>query len=251
MLKDQTMKLEMKLKLAIMRQALKKRYKNNKNNNPNILLTGPARSGKSILSRRLETDLNYIPFRMDSIGGYAKAYADPEKRQQRMSSIITDLLTDFPNDLCIEGSTSLRGGNYNYMDNGSDEKFFRFIARSKDMTEQQKRDAFIMRHSEISLDSSLKIANDTGTKLVLIGSLEEPELKAEGMMKHRAAGKCWSSKYCTDLEVYYLALDNHICSQHLKALSIKHGLLFIDIKSSAFVNSVLSGVEKIRSLLNT
>jgi len=82
----------------------------------------------------------------------------------------------------------------------------------------------------------------------LIGSLEEPEVKAEGMLAHRASGKCWTSKYCNDAEVYYLALDNHLCSKRLHKLSKEKNILFINIKSTDFENSVKHGVKIISDL---
>lgn len=245
MIKNLAMKAEMHIKFALLRHAAKAKFKSDGQALPNIILTGPARSGKSILSRRLASDLGYIAFRMDSVGGYAKAYTKRSERQDKMNWVVETLLNDIPNGLCIEGSTVLRGENYNLINGNMGEKFFRYIARSDALSEQQKYDAFIERHNEITLTEIIRMADIFHAKIVLVGSLEDPGIKAQGMLEHRAAGRCWSTAYCSDAEVYYLALDNHICSKRLKKLSEDHGLDFIDIDSKSFTNSIDLAVKKI------
>lgn len=248
MIKNQAMIAEMHLKLALSRRATIRRSKLKGKQLKNIILTGPARSGKSILSRSLERDIGYIPFRMDSVGGYVRAYTDKAKRQKKINLIMESLLKDIPAGLCIEGSSTLRGENYNFVDGNVNEKFFRLIARSKDLNEAEKIEAFTLRHSQIDLVESLRISKENNALLVLVGSLEDPKAKAEGMRIHRETGKCWTSKYCTSEELYYLALDNYICSKRLLELSIEHKLLFIDLQSDDFERSIRRATKQVLDL---
>lgn len=248
MLKNMVMKAEMHIKFALLRRSTRRRIQARGIQNQNIILTGPARSGKSILSRMLEDQIGYTPFRMDSVGGYAKAYTNPTTRREKMAAVMKQVLTDSPNGLCLEGSTVLRGENYNFTEGKTGEKFFRSIARDGTLTELQKHEAFVKRHNEIDLADCMKIAQAHHAQIVLIGSLEDPQVKAEGMLAHRAAGKCWSSGYCTDDEVYYLALDNHICSKRLHELSLQYNILFVNVSSKSFEESLRTATEKLTTL---
>lgn len=248
MIKNYLMIAEMHMKLASMRWLAKKQFNSMGASQKNIILTGPARSGKSILSRRLQAELGYIPFRMDSVGGYARAYSNRTKRRKKMNSIIELILRDIPAGLCVEGSTILRGENFNLVEGSYREKFFRVIARADYLTEDQKYNAFVARHSQIDLAECIRISRTHNAQVVLIGSLEDPNLKARGMLKYRASGKCWSSKYCTDDEIYYLALDNHLCSKRLYELSLIYDLPFIDMESENFEGSIKSAITNISKL---
>ncbi len=243
---------EMHLKLAYLWYRTHRQVSKHRPQTPSLVLTGAARTGKSLLASRFCANHPYVRFRFDSVGGYVRDYHDHDTRTRRTRAILSSLLARFRRGVCVEGSSALRFENYNAAGDGTDKtKFFVALARDTSLSEQEKLARLEERTSQIDLRFCTRLAKRYGVRVVLIGSLEEPEEKLQGMQKHRAAGKCWTSRYCSEEELYYLAWENHLCSRRLYDLSRQYGLPFINIASADFEGSLQRGEEMLCQLVNS
>lgn len=242
---------KMHLKLAYLRYRTHRQVSKHRPHTPSLLVTGAARTGKSLLASRFCVNHSYVRFRFDSVDRYVRAYQDHDTRTRRMRAILASLLASFPSGICVEGSSALRFENDNTADDGTDKtKLFVALARNSSLSEQEKLARLEKRTSQIDLRFCTRLARRYGVQVVLIGSLEEPEEKLQGMRKHRADGKCWTSRHCSEEELYYLALVNHLCSRRLYDLSRQYKLPFVNIASADFEGSLQRGEAMLCKLVN-
>lgn len=243
---------EMHLKLAYLWYRTHSQVSKYRLQTPSLLLTGAARTGKSLLASRFCANHPYVRFRFDSVGGYVRAYQDHYTRTRKTRAIFAWLLARFRHGVCVEGSSALRFEKHNIAGDGTDKtKYFVALARESSLSEQEKFARLEKRTSQIDLRFCTRLAKRYGVQVVLIGSLEKPEEKLQGMRKHRAAGKCWTSRHGSEEELYYLALENHLCSRRLYDISRQYGLPFVNITSADFEGSLQRGEEMLFHLVNT
>jgi len=69
---------EMYLKLAYLWYRTHRQVRKHRRQTPSLVLTGAARTGKSLLACRFCANHRYVRFGFDSVGGYVRAYHDRE-----------------------------------------------------------------------------------------------------------------------------------------------------------------------------
>jgi tetratricopeptide (TPR) repeat protein len=190
------------------------------NMNQNIILTGVARIGKSLLAKKLASALGYAVINTDKLRNVFWHIADNDLRARVRQRTYTKLLRFVPCGLLIEGDNLL----FNHQENCS-----------------------------VSLDLSLvaRIRDGGLAKCFLVGcSGETWQRKLQEIDRYRKEHDCWTSDETAESRE---RLAKEIVENSLRLrLAGKQSFTYIELKSDSFADSVSRGLEQItEGLLET
>ena len=190
------------------------------NHNQNIVLTGVARIGKSVLAKKLSSAHGYVVITTDRLRNLFWDIADNDVRSKIRLRAYTKLLGSVSSGLLIEGDNLL----FNHQE-----------------------------HRSVSLDFSLvtKIRDQGLAKCFLVGcSRETWQRKLEEIDRYRKEHDCWTSDETAESRE---RLAREIVDNSIRLrLAGKRGFTYIELTSDSFAESVSRGLEQItKELLTT
>ncbi|KAB7738702.1 hypothetical protein F2P47_15685 [Parvibaculum sedimenti] len=181
------------------------------------LITGRARTGKTIISTALARSHGFALISLDQLRDIYLQVEDASLRDEMRQLILDELFSRFPEGVIVEGDDLI----YVNRDLGNDS-------------------------SNLSLDFCGSLASRHKIKCFVVGNADAGvDAKVTALRNYQQTGKCWTVKSPRWKDLPARAVELIEDSQRLRAMAPAHDITYIEMNVIDFDLSVKNAAEKI------